>query len=100
MKIRASEKLSDSSDSDEEAPQLVPIRKKRLARLYYSKLERYRTIAELIVAHILMKKEGKEERAYYWKQMKKFRTRRCSHAGSWYSKNSLKLKEQVTNMMN
>jgi hypothetical protein len=34
-----------------------------------------------------MKKEGKEERAYYWKQMKKYRTRRCCHAGSWYSKN-------------
>jgi DNA/RNA endonuclease G (NUC1) len=100
MKLRASEGLSDSFDSDEEAPQLVPIRKKRLARLYYSKLERYRTIAELTAAHIQMKKEGKEERAYYWKQMKRFRTRRCSHASSWYSKNSLKLQEQVTSLMN
>ena len=52
MKVRASEKFYESAHSDEEAPQLVPIRKKRLARLYYSKLERYRTIAELTAAHI------------------------------------------------
>jgi hypothetical protein len=52
MKVKASKKLSDSFDSDEDVPQLVPIRKKRIARLYYSKLERYRTIAELTLAHI------------------------------------------------
>ena len=52
MKLKASRKLSNPLDTDGEVPLLVPIRKKRLARLCYSKLERYRTIAELTNACI------------------------------------------------
>jgi superfamily I DNA and/or RNA helicase len=80
-------------------PQLVPIKRKKLTRLTYSNLERHREIQELVIAHIRLKKIMRKEKAYYWKHMKAFRSRRCSHAGTWYSKNSKKLREKISTMM-
>lgn len=83
--------INESSSSEDEMPQLVHIKPKKLCRLFYSKLERYRTLSDIYTHHVKEKEMARREKAYYWKHMKGFRTRRCSHAGQWYSKDPVKL---------
>ena len=46
-----------------------------------------------------MKKMLKEEKKYYFKHMKKFKIRKCSHAGTWYSKVPKKLNFNIKEML-